>query len=96
MVQESIMSSRDIIEETYLMGKEVFKDLPKWDNLPDYDKLSVPDLDEVFRLLMGLLSEVGITNCNVNENGRLIEDCISLLTQRRLVLEKDPKNFETP
>lgn len=90
------MSHRDIIEETYLIGKDVYKDFPKWDNLPDYDKLSVPDLDEVFRLLMGLLSSVGISQNSINEKGRLIEECINLITQRRHVLQKDPKSFDVP
>lgn len=89
------MLDRDIIEETYLIGKTVYKDFSKWDNLPDYDKLSVPDLDEVFRLLMGLFSSVGVSGNNVNEKGRLIEECINLITQRRIVLLKDPKSFET-
>jgi hypothetical protein len=89
------MSKRNVIEETYLIGKEVFNDYPKWDNLPDYDKLSVPDLDEVFKLLMGLLSLVGITNNTVNDKGRLIEECIDFITERRLVLQKDPKKFES-
>lgn len=88
------MLNRDVVEETYLIGKEVFKDLPKWENLPDYDKLSVSDLDEVFRLLMGLLSQIGITDSKVNETGRMIEECITLVTQRRLVLEKDPNSFD--
>ena len=89
------MSQRDIIEETYLMGKDIYKDFPKWDNLPDYDKLSVPDLDEVFRLLMGLFSLVGVSGNNVNEKGRLIEECINLITQRRIVLQQDPKKIDT-
>lgn len=90
------MSKRDVIEETYLMGSDIFKDCVKWHTLPDYDKLSVPDLDEVFRLLMGLLSLVGITNNCVNEKGRLIEECIGFITERRLVLQKDPKKLESP
>lgn len=90
------MSQRDIVEETYLMGKDVYKDFPKWDNLPDYDKLSIPDLDEVFRLLMGLFSLVGVSDNSVNEKGRLVEECISLITQRRQILQKDPKSFDVP
>lgn len=89
------MSQRDIIEETYLIGKDIYKDYPKWDNLPDYDKLSVPDLDEVFRLLMGLFSLIGVSGNNVNEKGRLIEECIKLITQRRIVLQQDPKKIDT-
>jgi hypothetical protein len=88
------MSQRDIIEETYLMGKDIYKDIPKWDNLPDYDKLSVPDLDEVFRLLMGLFSLIGVFENNVNEKGRLIEECINLITERRIILQQDPNKID--